>query len=148
MFTMVAEFAHPQTVATPQSQREQFRATLIPPPDWRVWIAPFDGRVWNKKFHHIGMGLFEFPEPNRVPPCNVQITTAAVGKLLFQSFRFDPDAAYFQLTSFYGYSLNIVPVWPAQDTPIGRPIKVLSDNDADYVAVALRKLLMDSFPPK
>jgi hypothetical protein len=106
MFTMVAEFAHPQTVAIPLSQREQFRETRVPLPDWRIWIAPFDGRAWNKKFHHVGMGLFEFPEPDRVPPCNVQITTAAIGKLLFQSFRFDAAIADFQLTSFYQSSLN------------------------------------------
>jgi len=147
MFTMVFEFADPHTVGVPFTQRNEFRRTQTPPNDWKIWIAPFNGKRWSKRTHHWGLGLYPgTPEENRSKPCNVQITTAVIGSFLFQTFRFDPSIGYLDLGTEYETAFGLNPIWPLKQPPKTGAIQIPSDDNADHIAFALRNILIDMFP--
>jgi hypothetical protein len=50
MTAMVAEFAIPSTVTSPQSERVWFQANQVPAPNWRVWLGHYRGTELRKQW--------------------------------------------------------------------------------------------------
>jgi hypothetical protein len=145
MYTMVVEFAYPETHAVSFQQRSIFRQTQRPPPNWYVWIAPMQSKKWNKRFHHTGSGLFLSPEPNRIPPCNIQVTTFGIGQVLFNTLMWDCSSATIKLSGAYAAGTGLNAIWPFENIIPSKPARILETHDADYVAVVLRDIFARAF---
>jgi hypothetical protein len=145
MFSMVFEFRDPATAAIPFNQRDQFRRTRDPLNHWRMWIGKIDANVWRGKTFHTGVGLYEPSMMPINPAANLQITTAAVGKLLIHSFYVPRDVAEIELTPAYDIGLGITRIWPPENATPLRPIRILADRDADNVSQFLRNSILGIF---
>jgi hypothetical protein len=148
MFSMVVEFRDPATVAIPFTQRDEFRRVRDPPDDWRVWIGRISPNRWHGLWHHTGIGLFYPPTPDIDTPMNVQITTAAIGKLLIHTFRFPRTVGFISLTDTYATNLGLASIWPMKNTPPSGPIRVLTDDNAEHIASTLEQIVANGFAPK
>ncbi|MBP1207504.1 hypothetical protein JOD97_005584 [Duganella sp. 1411] len=111
-FAMVREFTHPETVITPQLAREQFRATSMPPPGWRIWMRPYEGYRHLESRHHIFPSIYGAAVPN------VFIQLFVSGKIAFFVFGpSDPWLSNYHSTASYCVSNALihhrfVEIWP------------------------------------
>ena len=140
MTAMVLEFADIATVAIPRTSRESFFVIKEPPPDWYIWIAPYDGENTSGSFWHTGIGVGDAGDINSFTGMNIQITTFNLGRTLFHSFS-NNSTLYFQPLGL-GPQLGLVQIWPPQYASVTRPVYALNDDDAYRVATAIREILL------
>ncbi|QIP09538.1 hypothetical protein [Bradyrhizobium symbiodeficiens] len=147
MFSMVYEFRDRKTMAISFDERDQFRRIRDPTMNWRIWIGRIDARQWRGKTVHIGTGLFNFESYQskayllQDPPMNMQTTTAVFGKLLFHSYYVSPSLPRFKLNPFGN---DLAMIWPPRDAklaPSGWPARILRDEHAERVAVAIPNII-------
>jgi hypothetical protein len=135
MFTMVYEFADPETMALTPNERLDFKKSLIPRDGWIVaagnYVGCNHGAAW-----HRGGSFLEVLDPNHVAAenNNAQTTIFAIGRVVFFTLRYPPrlriDCAEF--TS----SVGLFPVWPLNAHALpGRTFKV-SDEDVPNIQYA------------
>lgn len=147
MFTMVCEFADPNTLATPQDQRTGFRTTCTPPPGWIIWVGHLKGRLWRGTFNHFGWGAMNFVSADGVGaptireglPHGAQSTAFCIGSLFFLVFSATrPELA--TIDPNFAERFGLERLWPLQGGILRAPNKVLSDLDADNASRALQPL--------
>src|SRR5262245_13198722 len=67
----------PEQSAVPQSDRDYLRTRNVPPPEWKIWVAKYDGPDWLKhRARRLGMRVQEKSTPvGEGNSCNTQVTT-------------------------------------------------------------------------
>jgi hypothetical protein len=142
MFTMVVDFADLRTQAVTLEERDLFRRTLRPPPNWLVWCGLYSGVRWHTNFWHKGMA---YTPERKAPPkgiafkCDTQVTTFALGKLLFQTASSTSDFAGPLLEGFdYPQSFDLRKLWPSSAPPTNRPARIFNDRGFEQLANIIR----------
>src|SRR5450759_5037390 len=106
MFSMVFEFAHPETVGISQDHRtflKEFKQHKTMPKNWFVWIGQFDDQSRNLPIWHRGLGIFK--EDTQIPdgitkPMNTQMTLFAAGGIVFLTFSTCVDDEIFSTIQY------------------------------------------------
>ncbi|MGQ3016989.1 hypothetical protein [Phenylobacterium sp.] len=139
LFTMVVEFAHIETMATPPDQRLSLMTNLIPPEGWTIWLGRYEGTKWPGAFNHFGLGGHTAittdaePIPSALNPWHfAQSTAFCVGSLFLFTFstrvghQIDAD----KLASVAGLRC----IWPTTRGDVEPPERILDDFSADQVS--------------
>lgn len=144
MFTMVIEAAHEPTLAIPQRERDAFRQTRDPLPNWSIWIGLHD-QIPHRNFYHRGFELINdhapaisLPGARRGPMLtsrkpNTQITFAITGPLVMLA---SSSTVTRSLPVDLLSDLALKRVWPARD-------RRLSRAPSERVAIGRLDLLMN-----
>jgi hypothetical protein len=145
MFTMVVEFADPNTLTIPFQQRDHFRLTQTPPDKWVVWIGNFNGGLWRGVFNHFAWGppaVWSQPDSSPVTltdKTDSQSTAIAPGRLFLMTFSTTRLGLKVEERAFARrFGLRVL--WPDPDDPIIRPDQVLDDLSADTASASLSPL--------
>lgn len=143
MFTMVLEFADPNTLVTPPEQRDQFRLTQEPPQGWAVWVGDYEGVLWRGVFNHFGWRVAPvFLRPGTPPAValdakfDAQSTAIAPGRLFLMTFS--TTYAHVKVNErAFAERFGVRVLWPNADVAVVRPDKVLDDIAADTASAAI-----------
>jgi hypothetical protein len=126
MFSMVYEFSQPHAVATAQHERDEFMRTVEPLENWRVWIRPFAGTEFAggtcQRVFYVPQSTDGRPTPN------VQLTTAAAGGLLLQTFSSSSATRMERTLSWAAATLGLQQVFP--EAP---PVEAKRASDRDVL---------------
>jgi hypothetical protein len=141
MAVMVAEHTERDKVAIPFEQRERFRLTREPLPEWRIWLASYDREQWAGHYSHMVFPITtkeHVPEtlPNDLPRPNTQTTTLVEGKLYIHALSTSvPEAARF--FRFVGSgSKKVNQIWPSTSSAFEWPPVSLTDVEAHKMSEA------------
>jgi hypothetical protein len=137
---LVAEFSEPDTVCTPQSERETFMLTDVPPANWQIWIAHKRGTDWRVKYTRTAMTLGVAQDGGAlIPPDgnyakNANAVTMGIGELLLHAIALPPGITV-QFDNKLARPLRRI--WPLSGDILWPPGQILTDRDCDHVASAL-----------
>jgi hypothetical protein len=141
MVTMVYEFSDPATVAISQAERTTFMNTGEPPANW--WIAIGNLKNTHRQIAHTGAVMFSGKRPNPLSEkLNTQVTTGAIGRLIFQAFS--SGFTTIDLTGTTTFGLGLTRIWPTAGHPV-RTIRPLNESEAERVYTTLRASLDRTF---
>ncbi len=146
MFTMVWECRDPRTQATPFSERELFRQTLVPPPSWKIWI----GRAvdaWEGATNHIAWLAIDTDDiPGLITPTmNTQVTAWCLGSLFLMTFSSTSKYVCEEENKFAkAHGLEVL--WPLQSRQIDKPVRALDHGSANAVVRAILPPEFDQRP--
>lgn len=144
MFTMVAEYMtkDPTKVGASFADRKYLKEHLTVPPNWKVWIANYEGGQILKGFwvHTVLPISGEEDTPQRhqsgVDLPNTQSTTAIFDKL-YAHVLSSRISQVVRKQDMHGGGKKIIPrVWPFQRSPIAWPPEPLPDKQALGIAMA------------
>jgi hypothetical protein len=100
-----------QQSAVPQADRDYMRIRKTAPPDWKIWIAKYNGDDWLKhRCKRMGMRIVEKSSPpvSDDLSCNTQATTLVIRQLC--AHIYSSTTMY----SFTGYSgVSLAQIWPS-----------------------------------
>jgi hypothetical protein len=148
MFTMVVEFADPQTIATKQAEREDFAGAPRPLDNWIIWV----GRAHQIRFNfmHFAWGnavLKGAPVPEAVAgKADTQTTTFAVGSTFFHAYSTTASDPFLSIdATAFALRNGLFILWPRQTIPYadGGVFHMLTGNDVSRIA---NQLMNTVFP--
>lgn len=143
MAVMVAEHLAPDKVAVPQIDRRYLWLTKLPPKaGWKIWIGNYRRGNWAGYWVHnslpVGEEYVAYTVNGRVPTPNTQITTFVVGHLYVHAFSSATVGDFVARTNPVGRARQrLAQIWPTREQAIFWPPMVMTDKDADAVAVAI-----------
>lgn len=135
---MVCEFGNPDAVSIPYSEREYLRLRLEPPPNWRVWIAPYQGQNWRTGYNRFSATLGTLDEtgtpipPNRSLAKNTQFSSLGIGRLFAAAFSSTVPGLTFQMPPKAAFFLRCI--WPTGGTIPWLPALAIDDAGAEHIA--------------
>jgi hypothetical protein len=133
MFTMVNEFADPQTLVTPQDQRDYLRVNRQPPASWCVWIGRYSGFLWNKASNHF---LLAGPPAHPLKQgTQSQSTAFLLDKLFIMTASSNTEIRTIDAEKFSA-TYKLCTVWPVSEQHLSKPDSVLDDHEADRASRA------------
>jgi hypothetical protein len=96
----------------PVSDRDWLIKNFEPPPDWKMWIARYDGNATEQRYSPMQIISSE-TETIGVEYCNTQVTTLVIGQLFAHLFS---STVW---PSFPGYEgADLAPIWPPRQCDI------------------------------
>lgn len=140
MYAMVCEFAFPETVAIPQSERDVFMKGHCALRPWRIWAAPYGENTFVGR--HFGVRLSDGRRQTAATNylnagMNLQLTMTGFGRVCFAALSTTAQDI-FNLRSQLVYAI----IRKAGFVRIGFPI-VKSATPSQFIAISRRK----RFPP-
>jgi len=144
MFTMVAEYMtkDPTKVGASPEDRRYLKENLAVPPNWKIWIANYEGGTILKGYwvHTVLPISGEEDTPQRhdsgVDLPNTQTTTAVFGDL-YAHVLSSRISKIVRKQDMHGGGKKIIPrVWPFKRSPIAWPPEPLPDKQALGIAMA------------
>lgn len=152
MFSMVFEFAHPETSCISVDERRYLMERNVPPPSWLIWVAPFsgisqDGGAWHRGFGRLCI------EDNRETVLfqnSPQLSIFAAGKFIVVAVSMGDFADKFFSGCMHGVAKkkNLFRVWPVVDLVNANydwSVPALNDGDfnvlTDLFSGAIIKIL-------
>jgi hypothetical protein len=128
---MVAEFSHPASRATDETDLRRMYVSQLPPERATVWVGEHEGDLWTTRYIHRGMRIAHGPiRPNEDPPCNGQATTFAVGRIVLHILTLPHGFSHNSAIPQGRIASRIRQIHPSTK-PFAWPLgKTLSDADA------------------
>jgi hypothetical protein len=128
---MVAEFSHPASRATDETDLRRMYTSQLPPERATVWIGQHEGDLWTTRYIHRGMRIVYGPvRPSDDPPLNGQATTFAVGRVIFHLLSLPEGLPYGPPIPQGPIAARIHEIYPSTP-PFAWPLgQTLSDADA------------------
>lgn len=124
MYAMVCEFAFPETVAIPQSERDVFMKGHCALRPWRIWAAPYGENTFLGR--HFGVRLSDGRRQTAATNylnagMNLQLTMTGFGRVCFAALSTTAQDI-FNLRSQLVYAIirkaGFVRIWPSQPSTI------------------------------
>lgn len=146
MFTIVHEYAHPETAMVPKIERHQFKNNQLTPSTWRVWLGKHIDIEDHPAFiNHFG---FKMQQPKFIQ--NLQSTGFTVGKLFIQTYMASPSCNLSNAKAEeFSKQFDLIQIFPCNNLEqISIPeIKYSKDNllfISNYIAKNYRLPAMES----
>lgn len=145
MTTMVLEYADPPTVGVTWRERKIFSDLSVPPDNWAIWVAKYDGVTPNPSSWHIAFRSHNPADFLLIgSSCNAQITTFNLGKGLFHCFSYTGEMRPNFPENFHK-NLGLHPIWPRMGRKLVLTGPSLNDEAAALVIWTIRSRIVDSF---
>jgi hypothetical protein len=145
MKVMVAEAAERDSMYTTQSEHTYLMEHLKAPPNWRLWIARHNGRVWASSYvrQAITIGIVKDglpPEPpDRSVAKNVQFVTLGLGQLpVLITSTTVPDLEIKPADQILRVMRQL---WPYRAGFLWPPGAILTDNDAETLTASFDRTI-------
>jgi hypothetical protein len=139
MSTMVWEYAHLPTRATPREQHEYFRQTQVPPDGWKIWIGRFIGN-WEGGMHHTAwksVPAADYVDDEAIEhSADSQITYWCLGSLFLMTFSTSNSHSDVNENDFASkHRLEVL--WPLQGRVMTRPTEAIDIRAANAIVRAI-----------
>jgi hypothetical protein len=137
---LMAQFTHPESVATPPSYFEWLFVTGKPPPNMRIWVLPIAAADWGIRMEHRGVLWADSEATPISDPCNTHSTTIGLGQMLL--FILGTTSS----TLFSDEISRVMPtigaqLWPRPNSFAWSSDRCLSDDDVWQLADLLPELI-------
>lgn len=130
---LMAQYTHPESVATPASYYEWLFLTKEPPPNMQIWAFPSAAQDWGVQMEHRGL-LFKTSDRTQLSdPCNTHSTTIGLGQVVM----FILGTTISNLFSEAFTTMlpdNGIQLWPQPSRFIWDPKEFLGDEDVWLLA--------------
>jgi len=141
LVTMMAEFTHEPTLATPKDAYPALRLNQEPPAGWGVWVVRYNGtKRGSQVLRHYGVQLSPLPDVRvEAHKCDTQSTTFVIGELCLHTFC----STVFSGAEGDRYELVDIPqIWPpAGETIDWTTVRCLGDAGTVSLSTALLRLI-------